>query len=241
MKLNKLSAGLLFFVIIFIGVLAWIQFGTKVIKSGPCGEPPQAIVTSNINIDAALAGSVAAIKGDFNSRVIALIPKSVRTAEAVNYLTCLAKDRGLIKSPDEIRKHKELLGFLMTNPDSTEYVEFIKLQRGKIDDPVPFKQEGLFKSIRLHFEKRVPREVFELIIPQPPSEQLDRFWTGEINESSWPNFFSKLCSRHKTCLKCDPPPGEITTKVEVRIVGKLVEDTTREGVRIYKCAGEVTD
>ena len=241
MKLSKLSAGLIFFVIIIIGGIVWMQFGSKVIKSGSCGEPPQAILTSKIDIDAALLESVASIKGNIDSKVIELIPKSVRTADAVNYLTCLAKKNGLIKSPDEIRKHKELMGFILTNPNSNQYIEFIKLQDGTTDDSIPIKHDGLFKSIRLHFEKRVPRDVFELIIPQPPPEQLDRFWTGEINENSWPNFFSKLCSRHKACLNCDPLPGKITTRVEIRLSGELVEETNSKGTRIYKCEGESND
>ena len=192
MKLTKLHGGLIFILIVFVGVLLWMRFGPKIIESGPCGEPPQAIVSSNVDIDAALLGSVAAIKGSHSVKVTTLIPESVRSAEAVNYLTCLAKTRNLVSTPEEIQKHKELLGFIMTNPTSEEYAKFIKSQSGLAEDPVPFKHEGLFRSIRLHFEKRVPRNVFELIIPQPPPEKLDRFWTGEINESSWQNFLQNF-------------------------------------------------
>ncbi len=237
MKLSKLNAGLIFIVIVIIGVLLWMRFGPKIIESGPCGEPPQAIITSNFDIDAALLSSVAAIKGRQSVQVTTLIPESARSAEAVNYLTCLAKTRGLVTTPVEIQKHKELLGFIMTNPTTEEYAKFIKSQSGQIEDPLPFKHEGLFKSIRLHFENRVPYNVFELVLPQPPPEELDRFWTGEINESSWSGFFAKLCSRHRACLECIPSANEITTRVEIRLIGNLIEETSREGTRIYKCAG----
>jgi hypothetical protein len=236
MKIANLSGGLFFTMLMFVGIFTCVWSCLPVFRRGPCGEPPIAIVASKINIDAALRASVANIKGSHSVEVTELIPEKARTAEVVNYLTCKAKEEGLVTTQEEIQKHKELLGFLTTNPTASEYTDFLAKQRSEKTDPTPIKHENLFKSIRIHFEKHVPRAVFDLVIPQPPSEQLDRFWVGEINEKTWADFFAKLCRMHAACLECTPSPDEITTNVRIRISGPLREDVTAQGTKIYKCA-----
>jgi nucleoside phosphorylase len=96
--------------------------------------------------------------------------------------------------------------------------------------------EGFLFALRDHMNKAVPAQEFQLMLGGRSTNKLERFWINEVTAPTWGELFDKICTTHQSCLRCDPPAGQIKNRVRIEISGNVTEGKTSEGSVMYSCS-----
>lgn len=182
-----------------------------------CVPPPNPFFASAANVEVALTESIKVFKAQASPSVLDVIPKDARGLEMIGFLSCRAREQGLIKSAQELFEYTELLG---------------RLQAGKTIEPF-VRHLGSLDLLEKHL-RTTPADSFSLLLSDPRGV-LVRFDVDELAARDWPSWFRKFCTRYSNCLACSPDGDAIRDKITVSATDSLNE-IERDGKRVVACA-----
>jgi hypothetical protein len=165
---------------------------------GECRAPADPFFGTEGQIELALNRSIGVFKFEAEPRMLDAIPKEARTLEMVGFLTCMAKQQGLIKSSEDFEDYKEFL---------RSFSQGERLPTARIED----QQLGQFRRDL----QQLPSVDFALHL-EPPDE-LEAFQVaGDFKARSFRALIQKICANYK-CLECSFSEQE----AEIRAVGHI--------------------
>jgi hypothetical protein len=175
-----------------------------------CTPPPSPFFASTANVEVALTESIKVLKAQASPSVLDVIPKDARGLEMIGFLTCRAREQGLIKSAPELNEYTELLG---------------RLQSGRPVEPF-VRHFGSLASLEKHL-RTAPADNFSLLLSDTRG-LLPRFEIDELAARDWQSWFKKFCSRYTGCLTCSPEGDALRESVTVSATEALKEVTLND-------------
>lgn len=173
-----------------------------------CVPPPNPFFASAANIEVALTETIKVLKAQALPKVLDVIPVNARGLEMIGFLTCRAKEQGLITSATELKEYTELLGRIQTGNPIQPYV----------------RHHGELANLEKHL-RTTPADNFSLTLTDSKG-LLARLEVDELAAKDWPSWFRKFCVRYSACAVCSPSGDKITDSITLSATDKLIEVTS---------------
>lgn len=198
-----------------VGVVAIVYLAMPKPAPTPTPSPPLACVppanpffASAANVEIALTQTIKVLKAQALPKVLDVIPASARGLEMIGFLTCRAREQGLITSATELKEYTELLGRIQAGSPIAPYV----------------RHHGELANLEKHL-RTTPEDNFSLILNDSKG-LLARLEVDELAARDWPSWFRNFCVRYSACAVCSPSVEKITDNITLSATDKLMEVTS---------------
>ena len=181
-----------------------------------CVPPPIPFFASSANVEIALTESIKVLKAQANPNVLDVIPKNARGLEMIGFLSCRAREQGLIKTAQELNEYTELLG---------------RVQTGRVIQPF-VRHLGSLALLEKHL-RTTPDDKFSLSLSDPKGV-LARFDVDELAAQDWQSWFRKFCKHYSGCIACSPDGDAIKEDIKVSATAGMAE-IDRDGKMVVAC------
>lgn len=182
-----------------------------------CIPPPSPYYASSANVEIALTESIKVLKAQASPNVLDVIPKDARGLEMIGFLSCRAREQGLIGSAQELNEYTELLG---------------RLHSGKAINPF-VRHHGKLANLERHL-RTTPDDTFSVLLNDPRGI-LARFDVDELAARDWQSWFKKFCARYSGCIACSPDGDAIKETVSLSATDRMNE-IEQEGKKVVACS-----
>ena len=181
-----------------------------------CIRPPDPFYKIDGNVKLALDNTISLLEARAGLDVVDVIPPSARTLEMIGFLSCVARQDGLIKDDDKLIEYTRLLGDIASGNVKQSYVS----------------HKGTLSALQSHLDKSQEAN-FSLNL-DAATPNLKQFWVEGIAAKTWQLWFQKMCSKYAACLECEPNGESIKTQITIRGTSKLRE-VNYEGETFWGC------